>query len=142
MISYKWIPAGKTEKAEQLVDLLSFFGISHPLHWGRIYKNLKLEYRKVYSGEPNFNSLTAWLRMGELVARGIDCKPFNQSAFLDTLRGIRDLTTKDIEHAQGEIIKRCAEVGVAARAGGSGQRRKTRAGERGETAGTVKKARR
>jgi addiction module HigA family antidote len=113
MISYKWIPAGKTEKAEQLVDLLSFFGISHPLHWGRIYKNLKLEYRKVYSGEPNFNSLTAWLRMGELVARGIDCKPFNQSAFLDTLRGIRDLTTKDIEHAQGEIIKRCAEVGVA-----------------------------
>jgi HTH-type transcriptional regulator / antitoxin HigA len=113
MVSYGWLPDVGSDKVEQLGNLLAFFGVSHPLHWGRIYRSLKLTYRKAYSGVPNFNSLTAWLRKGELVGKSIECKPFNRSKFLENLKTIRSLTTKDIKEASLEMNKLCSGSGVA-----------------------------
>lgn len=112
MMEYKWLPPERNSNTEKISDLLVFFGISHRMHWGRIYKNLKPAYRKAYSGEPNFNSLTAWLRRGELVAKGIECKPFNRSAFINKLKDIRNFTTEDISEVQPKLINICSSVGV------------------------------
>jgi addiction module HigA family antidote len=112
MIEYGWLPSKQTE-IEKVLGLLSFFGISHPLHWGRIYKSLQVTYRKVYSANTNFNSLTAWLRAGELNARAVECQPYNHKKFSEALKTIRSLTIKKVEDFFPEMQKLCSEAGVA-----------------------------
>jgi addiction module HigA family antidote len=112
MVDYGWLPAKQTE-IEKVKSLLSFFGIGHPLHWGRIYKSLQVTCRKIYSGNTNFNSLTAWLRVGELSAHQVKCQPFNHKKFLEALKIIRTFTVKKVEEFFPEMQRLCSDAGVA-----------------------------
>jgi HTH-type transcriptional regulator/antitoxin HigA len=66
---------------------------------------------KVFSNNPY--AIASWLRMGELTARNISCKPFDGSKFKNALLSIRQLTVKPPEHFQQEVIRLCADAGVA-----------------------------
>lgn len=112
MVDYNWLPIGNTD-IERVESLLAFFGLNHRMHWGRIYRNVKVTYRKAYQGEINFNSLTAWLRKGQLMAHEVKCRPFNLKKFLEALQAIRALTMKKAEEFYPEMQSLCSEAGVA-----------------------------
>jgi len=112
MINFGWLPS-QADKVQQVSNLLSFFGVGHHLHWGRIYRNIEVAYRKAYEGAVSFNSLTAWLRAGELAAQGIVCQPFSDKKFPEALGKIRSLTVKTHEEFVPEMKRLCADAGVA-----------------------------
>jgi Zn-dependent peptidase ImmA (M78 family) len=58
-------------------------------------------------------AVLAWLRKGELDARGIVCRPFQKDKFRAALEEIRELTLRPIAEAIPETVRLCAESGVA-----------------------------
>ena len=102
-----------TDKVQQLQEVLNFFGVASPEQWETRWMGTQVSYRtsKVFSNDPY--AIASWLRMGELTARNISCKPFDASKFRNSLMSIRQLTVKPPEHFQGEVIRLCAEAGVA-----------------------------
>lgn len=101
------------DKVRQLQEMLNFFGIASPEQWEARWMGAQVSYRtsKVFSNNPY--AIASWLRMGELTARNISCKPFDESKFRNSLMSIRKLTVKPPEHFQDEVIRLCAEAGVA-----------------------------
>ena len=101
------------DKVQQLQDVLNFFGVASPEQWETRWMGAQVSYRtsKVFSNDPY--AIASWLRMGELTARNISCKPFDASKFKNALSRIRQLTVKPPEHFQEEVIRLCAEAGVA-----------------------------
>lgn len=101
------------DKVQQLQEVLNFFGIASPEQWEARWMGAQVSYRtsKVFSNDPY--AIAAWLRMGELTAQRISCKPFDALKFKNALLSIRQLTVKFPEHFQEEVIRLCAEAGVA-----------------------------
>ncbi len=102
-----------TDKIQQLQEVLNFFGIASPEQWETRWMGAQVSYRtsQVFSNNPY--AIASWLRMGELTTRNISCKPFDASKFRNSLLNIRQLTVKPPENFQGEVIRLCAEAGVA-----------------------------
>jgi addiction module HigA family antidote len=101
------------DKVQQLQEILNFFGMASPEQWETRWMGAQVSYRtsKAFSNDPY--AIASWLRIGELTARSISCKPFDSSNFRNALLSIRQLTVKPPEHFQGEVIRLCAEAGVA-----------------------------
>lgn len=102
------LPRG-SDGAELVEQLLRFFGIAHPAQW----KDPRVAYRKSQKFESDPFALSAWLREGELQAAEIDCEPYDQDRFRETLEGVRTLTASDPERWWPELQRRCAAAGVA-----------------------------
>jgi len=102
-----------TDKVQQLQEVLNFFGVASPEQWETKWRSAQVSYRtsKIFQNAPY--AIASWLRMGELTARNISCKPFDASNFRNALSFIRQLTVKPPEHFQEEVIHSCAEAGVA-----------------------------
>jgi len=100
------------DKVRQLQDILNFFGVASPEQWEARWMGDQVSYRtsKVFQNNPY--SIASWLRMGELTARTVSCKPFDASKFRITLLNIRQLTVKPPEYFQREAIRLCADTGV------------------------------
>lgn len=112
MVKAGWIKAHK-DKAEQLKELLRYFGVASPEQWKKIWFSPEAAYRKskVFAGKPEASSI--WLRKGELQAQEIKTKPFDREAFRSLLQDIRALTQTAPERFQEQAVNLCAEVGVA-----------------------------
>ena len=112
LIKKGWVKKHE-DKVRQLQDILNFFGVASPEQWETRWMGAQVSYRtsKVFSNDPY--AIASWLRMGELTARTISCKPFDAPKFRNALLSIRQLTVKPPEHFQGEVIRLCAEAGVA-----------------------------
>lgn len=54
-----------------------------------------------------------WIRIGELIAKGIECKPFNKNKFKRSIHFIRELTVEKPDRFVPEMKTLCAEAGVA-----------------------------
>ncbi len=98
---------------QQLQAVLNFFGVASPEQWETRWMGARVSYRtsKVFQNDPY--AVASWLRMGELTARNISCKPFDASKFKNALLNVRQLTVKPPEHFQQEVIRLCADAGVA-----------------------------
>jgi HTH-type transcriptional regulator/antitoxin HigA len=105
---------GKTDKADQVQELLKFFGVgSVKACEDRIDELLQVDYRTSPSFDNDQWSLAAWLRIGERRAAGIDCQDYDRDAFLAALKEIRGLTLGAFTDALAVIEARCAAAGVA-----------------------------
>lgn len=102
-----------TDKIQQLQDVLNFFGVASPEQWEARWRGAQVSYRtsKVFLNDPY--AIASWLRMSELTARDISCKPFDASKFRNALMSIRQHTVKPPEQFQQEVIRLCADTGVA-----------------------------
>lgn len=112
MVQRGWIAKFKDPK-EQLVNVLQFFGIASVEQWADMWPNLAVAYRQHGQHEISPEALSAWLRQGEIEARGISCAPFDRSNFRHALDEIKKLT---ISHPHAFIPKMkelCAQAGVA-----------------------------
>lgn len=112
MMSRGWIPAC-TDKSQQVLEALKFFGVASPDAWRAIWENRIIEYRKSTAVNSNFGAIATWLRQGELEAQKIECAPYNAEAFHYALLHIRALTVEPVNFFQKELVRLCANAGVA-----------------------------
>ncbi len=101
------------DPVEKVQGLLNFFGVSSSDAWKAKYLNLNVSFRKsaVFDSEPE--SMTSWIRIGEIEAEKIDCNSYNEVLFADNIQKMRELTTEAPEVFEPELYKLCRDAGVA-----------------------------
>lgn len=112
MIKLKWIESYRN-KAEQLREVLIFFGVTSPEQWEKCWGSIQIDFRKSNTFESNLAAVTAWLRQGEIEAAKINCANYNASQFKAALQQIRALTVEPPEVFQTKVVDLCAAAGVA-----------------------------
>lgn len=101
-------------KSQVVEDLLKFFGVSSPRGWEQQWERSFARYRSSPSFESDRESLSAWLRWGEIKADEIECARFDHSRWVETVHAARTLTTRQpIQIAIAELRSMCANAGVA-----------------------------
>jgi HTH-type transcriptional regulator/antitoxin HigA len=112
MMKRCWMPLHNS-KLEQVSATLKFFGVASPDAWRVIWESKIIAYRKSTTPKSNFGAVTAWLRQGEVEAQKIECAPYNVDAFRDALSQIRTMTVKPVNFFHEELVRLCANAGVA-----------------------------
>jgi HTH-type transcriptional regulator / antitoxin HigA len=107
-----WLPQ-KKDKVSQLTEVLRFFGVASPEQWATVWREHQVAYRQTNRFETCAESVSAWLRKGEIEARQISCEPFDKKVFLEALDDIRELTMEEPEVFQPRLVDICAFAGVA-----------------------------
>ncbi|HEY6181746.1 MAG TPA: HigA family addiction module antitoxin [Terriglobales bacterium] len=103
------LPEGRSD-AE---TLLNFFGVSSPETWTSVWKASAVVYRQTRKFKTREESIAAWVREAELVARDVDVKEFDDRVLSSSLDDLRQLTRTPADTILDPIQKICAEAGVA-----------------------------
>lgn len=112
MVALKLITA-VSDKAARVGQLQRFFGVASSAQWESTYGELCGAAKESGKFKSELGDLSAWLRVGELMAQKRVCEPFNKETFLGNLQKIRQLTAKNPAAVWPEVCKLCAEAGVA-----------------------------
>ncbi len=114
MMRRSWIPS-TSDRIAQAAELLDFFGIATPREWEAMWgpRLQATAFRQTRAFEADRCALSAWLRFGEIEARKVPCGEYSREAFRAALGAARRLTTEDPEVFEPELVKLCAEAGVA-----------------------------
>ena len=108
---------GDIEQAQDDTDLvgklLRFFGVGTVAGWNASFGDLRVAYRRSPAFKQAPESVTAWLRLGEIQAEGIECVPFDKTKFKSALAKVRALASKSFPSVHEKIIELCAAAGVA-----------------------------
>jgi len=112
MVKLEWIRKCASN-AEQLTEVLSFYGVASRKQWQDIWQNHQVAYRQSQAHKANAEAVSAWLRQGELEAQKILCGEYDRDGFIGALVEARNWTRDLPEDFVPKIINRFAEVGVA-----------------------------
>lgn len=114
MVKLGWIKGFK-DKIQQLREVLRFFQISSPDQWERYTKSYRdqVVFRKSNAFKSSMPAVVAWLRRGEVEAKGIDCSPYDQGGFKKALSTIRSLTAHPPAIFLPEMTSLASKAGVA-----------------------------
>ncbi len=111
MVEFGWLRE-YPDPVEMLEQVLNFFGIATPTQWQKIWETgTAFRQSAVFESDPF--AVSAWLRKGEIEAQQLDCAPYNSDQFLSALQRVRELTTQPPEVFHPEVMRVCADVGVA-----------------------------
>lgn len=112
MINRGWVRKCE-DKVDQLRELLGFFGVASPEQWRQMWMAPQAVFRRSPAFESAPCAVATWLRRGEIEARGISCMPFDRQRFQHALGLARKLTLKPPEVFEPELVRICAQAGVA-----------------------------
>jgi HTH-type transcriptional regulator / antitoxin HigA len=101
-----------TDQVDATRKLLAFFGVSSSEAWNARFGEFSIVYRHSPSFSSARESVTAWLRVGELIAEDIERSDFNRGLFLQALGRIRNLTRREPDEFLPRIREMCAATGV------------------------------
>ncbi|MDL1960147.1 MAG: HigA family addiction module antitoxin [Deltaproteobacteria bacterium] len=101
------------DTVEQLREVLKFYGVSSVEAWRRIWEAPTVAARRSPCFESKRGPASAWIRLGELQARAINCQTFDKVRFKKALKHIRYLIREPAHVFQPEMKRLCAESGVA-----------------------------
>ncbi len=93
--------------------LLNFFGVSSPESWSSVWKASAVAYRQTRKLRIREETIAAWVREAELVARDVDVTDFDEERLLSSLTELRQLTRKPADAIMDPIQRICADAGVA-----------------------------
>ena len=93
--------------------LLSFFGVSSPESWERVWEASRLSYRQTRVAEPNEFAVSAWVRATELEANEQPVSDFDEQALKGALPELRALTRVNASKIMEPVTSICNGVGVA-----------------------------
>jgi len=96
-----------------LREALKFYGVSSVAAWQDIWLQPAVTARRSQCFETCPGPASAWIRLGEIQAHQIDCRPFDKNKFHMGVKAIRTLTVKNPEEFVPEMLSLCAESGVA-----------------------------
>ncbi|MFP4380142.1 MAG: HigA family addiction module antitoxin [Candidatus Sumerlaeia bacterium] len=100
------------DKISILREVYKFFGVSSVDAWKQIWKDPKVAARRSACFESDPGAASAWIRLGELASREIECAPYNKDQFEKALNRIRDSVIKDGVDLD-KMRNTCAQAGVA-----------------------------
>lgn len=107
-----WICSEETP-IDQLRETLRFFAVASPDQWNVLWQSPQAAFRRSPAFESNPGAVAAWLRQGEIEAQQIQCAPFDADRFRRVLAEVRILTKEPPEVFQKEVVRLCAQAGVA-----------------------------
>jgi hypothetical protein len=111
------IDRGDIDQPENETDLvrkmLRFFAVGTVAGWNASFGGLRVAYRRSPAFKQAPESVTAWLRLGEIQAESIACAPFDRAKFKSALAEVRTLASKSFPSVHKRIVELCAAAGVA-----------------------------
>ncbi len=96
-----------------LEEVLRFFGVASVEAWKEGWQKPQFAFRKSPAFEGQTGAMATWLRLCELAATDVRCKPYSRARFQAALQQIRALTVAEPEEFAPAIQVHCAEAGVA-----------------------------
>lgn len=115
MIRFGWLPRAENLPA-QVTTCLRFFEVPDERTWQQVYrKPLEMAaFRTSATFDSRPGAVAAWLRQGEIEARGIHCEVWDENKFRALLPTLRPLTRqKDPARFIPRLVELCAACGVA-----------------------------
>lgn len=112
MIGQDWLQAFDDD-VDQLREVLQFFGVASPVQWRVLWLEAQADLQRSPTFQANPGAVVAWLRRGELEARGLFCEPYDARTFRRMLDEIRPLTRQSPVIALPKLVELCAAAGVA-----------------------------
>lgn len=103
------VPPGRSD-AEAL---LYFFGVASPESWNAVWKASSVAYRQTQAFNTREESIAAWVREAELVARDLELANFNEAKLRLSLEFLKNLTRLRVDEAADPLQETCAAAGVA-----------------------------
>ena len=96
------------------VSLLQFFGVASPKAWQYYYfdQQLKAAFRISLAHTKEPYAISAWLRIGELLAEKLETKPYSEKAFRAILPDLKEIMRTHPDNFTKQIQDKCLEVGV------------------------------
>lgn len=101
------------DKGQLVRETLEFYGVSSDSAWSNIWDNPGVAARRSDCFETRPGVASAWIRLGELEARKIECEPYEKDRFLNALKQVRTLTIETPETFVPRLRRLCASAGVA-----------------------------
>ena len=98
---------------EGVKSLLVFFGVSSPAAWEAKLGSAAAHARHTPKLESNKETVSVWLRLGELEASQQDCAPYDEAKFREALTKIRRLSRHKVDVFYPRTLELCNEAGVA-----------------------------
>ncbi len=103
------VPSGRSDADA----LLTFFGVSSPESWSSVWKASAVTYRQTRKFKTREESIAAWVRETELVARGLELADFSEQRLISSLDALKRLTRVRADEIMDPVQKLCAAAGVA-----------------------------
>src|SRR5947209_2525255 len=103
------LPSGRSDTD----TLLNFFGVSSPDSWNSVWKASAVAYRQTRAFKTREESIAAWVRETEIVARGLEVADFDETRLRSSLEKLRHLTRTRAEEIMEPVQRICAGPGVA-----------------------------
>jgi HTH-type transcriptional regulator / antitoxin HigA len=102
-----------TTPVDTLREVCRFFGVADKASWEELWQRPTAYRRsKVFSSDPG--AVAAWLRIGEIEAAELRCKPFEKQALVSRLSDLRSLTRESDPSAWFPKLREIGqEAGVA-----------------------------
>lgn len=101
------------EPVERVRSVCRFFGVANRHAWETLWHK-PTHYRTSQAFNSDPGAVAAWLRIGEILAARITCRPFDHARLKALLPEVRDLTCEPEPSLWlPSLVSRCAEVGVA-----------------------------
>ncbi len=94
-------------------ETLKFYGVSSVDAWNDVWCEPAVAARRSDCFETQTGPASAWIRLGEIQAQGIQTSPYKKEKFKKAVQFIRDLTTKSPNVFIPEMRTLCADAGVA-----------------------------
>lgn len=101
------------DRGQLVRETLEFYGVSSAAAWSNIWENPRVAARRSDCFETRPGAASAWIRLGELQARKIECRPYSKERFQEVLKQIRSLTTETPKTFIPRLLQLCADAGVA-----------------------------
>ncbi len=101
------------DDADSVQKLLRFFSVATIDAWEDRFKRLSVVYRGSMSFQRSPESVAAWLRIGEIVAEGIETESYDKGKFIPALQMIRSLTKENPKKFEPLMREHCKQAGVA-----------------------------
>lgn len=101
------------DKIELVRAALAFFQVASVNAWRKGWSQHQIAFRKAAGAEKCTGGIAAWVRLAELAAEKIECRPFEAKTFQSALEQARQLTTEPAEKFVPRLQSLCAESGVA-----------------------------
>ena len=90
-------------------EMLRFFGVASPEEWRSYYAGMEVAFRRTRTEQSDMGAISAWLRLGEIKAEGLNCPKYNKAKFETAVRAIRQLTTIEPEKFLPQMQQLCWE---------------------------------
>ena len=101
------------DDADLVAKLFAFFGVGTMNGWKASFGGTQVAYRRSPSFVAAPESVSAWIRQGEILAEQIECKPFDEKAFRTVLEHARELTSRSVPDVWEGLVSEAATAGVA-----------------------------